>query len=109
MCCGDRSRALRRLTFAQVTAFPELLDAVQETTSLGVRSAVADRFARLALAGRLRTPDPDLAADQFLALLTGPAETRSRLGTRDLTAADHTEIAAAAVRTFLCAYEHTGR
>jgi TetR/AcrR family transcriptional regulator, mexJK operon transcriptional repressor len=44
-----------------------------------------------------------LAAEQFLALLTGPMEHRSGLGTRAVPAAESAAIADAAVGTFLIA------
>ncbi|WP_187345394.1 TetR/AcrR family transcriptional regulator C-terminal domain-containing protein [Cystobacter ferrugineus] len=43
---------------------------------------MADRLARLSLAGRLSASNPAEAAKQFIALLTGPLKTRSLLGTR---------------------------
>lgn len=104
VCCGERSRALRSLTYAQITHFPDLVEAVLARTSSRLSEAMADRVARLALAGRLRAGDPTLAAEQFFALLTGPAEARSRLGTRKVSAAELRTVANAAVDTFLRAY-----
>ncbi|MFD8573631.1 TetR/AcrR family transcriptional regulator [Streptomyces sp. NPDC059639] len=108
VCCGQRAGALRALTYAQLTTFPDLAEVVQGRTSGRLGEALADRFARLALAGRLRTEDPARAAEQFLALLTGPMETRSRLGTRTVGAAERREIARSAVDTFLLAYGGAG-
>lgn len=97
---ADRSCALRRLLHAEINRFPELLDLV-----LGrVDEALADRLARLALAGQLDVRDPDEAAEQFLALLTGPLEARSRLCTLPVPDADLRKVARAAVRTFLPAF-----
>lgn len=104
VCCSDHARDLRRLTYAQLTAFPELIDTVLERTSHRIAEALADRLGRLALSGRLDTTDPAQAAEQLLALLTAPLEARSRLGTREVSAAERREIADAAVRTFLCAF-----
>lgn len=104
VCAGERSRALRWLTYSQVGGFPDLIEAVQSRTSDRLTEALADRLARLALAGRLRPCEPTLAAQQFLALLTGPLEARSRLGTRKVTAAETRAVADAAVDTFLRAY-----
>jgi TetR/AcrR family transcriptional repressor of mexJK operon len=103
-CCDERSRALRRLTYAEVAHFPELVDVVQARTAGRLAEALADRLARLSLAGRLRSCDPVAAAEQFLALLTGPVEARSRLGTRKVPAAELRSIGDAAVDTFLRAY-----
>ncbi|MFB4318995.1 TetR/AcrR family transcriptional regulator C-terminal domain-containing protein [Actinomadura sp. 21ATH] len=107
--CDERSRAMRRLLAAEAGRFPDLLDIVQGQVADRVAQALADRLARLSLAGRLRTPDPLLAAEQFLALLTGPAETRSRLGTRDVPDEELRDVAKAAARTFLAAFSDVRR
>ncbi|MFJ9495270.1 TetR/AcrR family transcriptional regulator [Streptomyces sp. NPDC101224] len=73
---SDEARAVRRLACAQAVQFPDLAASVRERTALRVRSALADRLARLALAGRLRPCDPEVAAEHFLSLLTGPLEYR---------------------------------
>ncbi|MCP2163428.1 TetR/AcrR family transcriptional regulator [Goodfellowiella coeruleoviolacea] len=104
VCSGQRCRSLRQLTYAQLTVFPDLADAVHERTSVRLTEALADRLARLALAGRLRAGDPTEAAEQFLALLTGPLEHRSGLGAREVSAAETHAVATAAVDTFLRAY-----
>ncbi|AXB42249.1 TetR/AcrR family transcriptional regulator [Amycolatopsis albispora] len=104
VCCAERSRSLRRLTYGQVARFPELIELVQTRTADRVAEALADRLARFSLAGRLRPCDPAAASEQLLALLTGPLETRSRLGTRKVPAAEMRAVADAAVDTFLRAY-----
>ncbi|WP_241195105.1 TetR/AcrR family transcriptional regulator [Streptomyces sp. ADI93-02] len=104
VCCGERARALRRLTYAQVGGFPDLIAAVQDRTQGRLGEALADRLARLSLAGRLRPCDPAQAAEQLLALLTGPMEARTRPGTRTVPAAETRAVARAAVDTFLRAY-----
>ncbi|MFD1048486.1 TetR/AcrR family transcriptional regulator C-terminal domain-containing protein [Kibdelosporangium lantanae] len=48
--------------------------------------------------------DPDVASEQFLALLTAPIEARSAMGTKKVTTASTREVAHAAVTTFLSAY-----
>ncbi|TQM32304.1 TetR/AcrR family transcriptional regulator [Nocardia bhagyanarayanae] len=104
VCASEHARALRSLTYAQLAAFPDLVDSVQSRTSRRVAEALGDRFARLMLAGRLRTTDPAGAAEQFLALLTGPLESRSRLGARKVPAAELRALADSAVDTFVRAY-----
>ncbi|MFI6204940.1 TetR/AcrR family transcriptional regulator C-terminal domain-containing protein [Streptomyces sp. NPDC051041] len=92
---------MRRLLCAEAHRFPDLL----ETTGTGrITEALADRFARLTLSGHLRTPDPAEAAEQFLALLTGPAEARSRFGTRELPDEALRSLARAAAGTFCSAF-----
>lgn len=104
ICGSERGRALKWLTYAQVGAFPDLVDAVLERTGRRLGAALADRLARLSLAGRLRPCDPEQAAEHFLALLTAPYEARSALGTRPLPATALHGLAEAAVDTFLLAY-----
>ncbi|MCZ0983356.1 TetR/AcrR family transcriptional regulator [Streptomyces diastatochromogenes] len=103
-CCDKRSRSLRWLTYAQVARFPDLIEIVQGCTSIRVGEALADRLARLTLSGHLRPCDPAVAAEQLLALITGPLETRSRLGTRKTGTAELRTLADTAVDTFLRAY-----
>ncbi|GAB3969671.1 TetR/AcrR family transcriptional regulator [Actinoallomurus acanthiterrae] len=101
--CDDRSRALRRLLSAEMPRFPDLLDTVQGVSDR-VTDALADRLARLALAGRLDITDPLIAAEQFSALLGGPADKRSRLGTRPVPDSELRTVARTAVATFLKAF-----
>ncbi|WP_410585941.1 TetR/AcrR family transcriptional regulator [Amycolatopsis sp. lyj-23] len=100
-CCDEQSRALRTLTLAQLGRFPELLTDVHAVTAGRLGDALADRLARLVVGGRLRQCDPALVAEQFLALLTGPLEGRSRLGTRRLPAAEIDAVADQAAETIL--------
>ncbi|WP_329140052.1 TetR/AcrR family transcriptional regulator [Streptomyces sp. NBC_01476] len=103
-CCDPRSWALRRLLYAEITRFPGLLEAVWGRGADRLRQALADRMARLSLAGMLRACDPVEAAEQFLALLTGPMEARSQLGTRPVPETELHTVADAAVGTFLRAF-----
>lgn len=102
--CDDRSWALRRLLYAEITRFPDLLDIIQGHGTDRVTEALADRLARLSLAGRLRASDPYQAAEQFIALLTGPIETRSRFGTRPVPDTELRDVVRATVHTFLQAF-----
>ncbi|MGW5377964.1 TetR/AcrR family transcriptional regulator [Nocardia sp. NPDC003999] len=107
VCCSERSRSLRWLTYGQVAQFPDLIDIVVSRTSDQLADALADRLARLSLSGRLRACDPATAAEQFLALITGPMEGRSRLGTRKVSTTEMRAVATTGVDTFLRAYEAT--
>ena len=102
--CSDESWALRRLLHAELVRFPDLQETVRGGGSHRLTEALADRLARLTLTGRLRTSDPTLAAEQFIALLTGPVEARSGFGTRQVPDADLRALARAAVHTFLQAF-----
>ncbi|MEW9553527.1 TetR/AcrR family transcriptional regulator [Nonomuraea sp. NPDC050783] len=101
---GGRWCALRRLLYSEVTRFPDLLDVAAEYGTDRLNQALADRLARLTLAGRLRAADPELAAEQLTSLLFGPLEARTRLGTRTPEDAELRELAGTAVRTFLTAW-----
>ncbi|WP_280677834.1 TetR/AcrR family transcriptional regulator C-terminal domain-containing protein [Kitasatospora sp. MAA19] len=96
---GEHACAVRRLAQSQAAQFPEVPAGVRERTALRVRAALADRLARLALAGRLRPCDPERAAEHLLALLTGPLDYRP-----DTPAPDLRAIAEEAVDVFLRAY-----
>ncbi|MCC2280438.1 TetR/AcrR family transcriptional regulator [Streptomyces sp. ET3-23] len=102
--CDEESQALRCLLHAEAPRFPDLLRDIQRSGAQRVRETLADRLARLVLSGQLRAADPDLASEQFLALLTGPMELRSGLGTRRVPAAELRVVAKTATDTFLCAY-----
>lgn len=104
VCASERSRALRSLAYGQAGQFPDLVDMVRERTSHRLSEALADRLARLSLAGQLRPCDPALAAEQFLALLVGPMEARSPLGSHKVSTTTTRTVANAAVDTFLRAY-----
>ncbi|WP_216902602.1 TetR/AcrR family transcriptional regulator [Nocardia alni] len=104
ICATDRARSLRSLAYAQSTAFPDLIDAAQDRTSGRLTEALSDRFARLMLDGHLRSADPTVAAEQYLALLTGPLYSRTRSGSAELESQDLDQLADAAVDTFLRAY-----
>ncbi len=104
--CLEESRALRRLVAAESTQFPDLIDIVAEVGHRVVQT-LADRLARLALAGALRVDDPELAATHLTALLTGSIDTRSKLGTHPLAAPELRTISDAAVATFLKAFGAT--
>ncbi|WP_424188313.1 TetR/AcrR family transcriptional regulator [Actinokineospora sp. G85] len=100
----DRSWALRRLLHTEITRFPDLVGVVRGEVADRVGEALADQFARLSLSGALRGLDPASAAEQFTALLTGPVEGRSRMGTVVVGADELRAVAEAAVDTFLAAF-----
>ena len=105
----ERTVWYRRLLAAEITQLPDLLDIVRGRAADRIMGALADRLARLALAGRLRSDDPVLAADQFWALLVSPAEVRSRMGTRRVPEAELRTVARQGVDTFLRAFGGAGQ
>ncbi|CAO5154033.1 TetR/AcrR family transcriptional regulator [Frankia sp. AiPs1] len=102
--CDDGGWALRRLFYAELPQFPDLLDIIEGRAASPVTEALADRLARLALAGQLRLTDPSAAAEQLSALLTGSLESRGRFGTRRIPEDEMRAVARAAVDTFLHAF-----
>ncbi|MGW0804297.1 TetR/AcrR family transcriptional regulator C-terminal domain-containing protein [Nonomuraea sp. NPDC002799] len=100
----ERPCALRRLLYTEITNFPDALDIVKDSGPQRLNQALADRLARLTLAGRLRATEPYLAAEQLMALLVGPLEARTQLGTRPIGDPELRDLAHAAVRTFLIAW-----
>ncbi|SCE91622.1 transcriptional regulator, TetR family [Micromonospora marina] len=102
--CDDRSCALRRLLYSEITTFPDALDIVREHGPHRLNAALADRFARLMLTGHLHPSDPAQAAEHFMALLVGPLEARTEMGTRQLSDTDLDGVVRSAVRTFLLAF-----
>jgi AcrR family transcriptional regulator len=105
--CADSSRALRRLLSSEPEQFSDLLGVVYDRVSRQVTRTLGDKLARLALAGRIRVDDPQLAAEQFTALLSGPIESRSRFGTRTIPRTELRGIARDAVSTFVKAFPTT--
>jgi AcrR family transcriptional regulator len=103
-CCDPRSWALRRLLYSEITRSPDLLEVVWGRGADQLRQTLADRLARLSLVGLVRRCDPVAAAEQLLALLTGPMEVRSQLGARHVPEEERHAVADAAVETFLLAY-----
>lgn len=102
--CDERSWTLRRLLLAEFGRFPDLIGVVYGQVNDRVIEALADRLARLALAGRLRVTDPVAAAEQFAALLGAPLDKRTQLGTRDIADEEVRAVALGAVDTFLKAF-----
>ena len=100
----ERPCALRRLLYTEITNFPDALDIVKGSGPQRLNQALADRLARLTLAGRLRATDPESAAEQLMALLVGPLEARTQMGTRGIDDAELRGLGHAAVRTFLIAW-----
>lgn len=103
--CDEHTVALRRLLQAQLPTMPDLLDLIRDRATDRVNDALAARLARLALAGRLELHgDPAVAAEQFGALLTGPLESRTRMGTAKISKSELRQLVRNAVETFLRAF-----
>jgi TetR/AcrR family transcriptional repressor of mexJK operon len=96
--------ALRRLACAESAQFPDLVSMVQATSIQPIVRALGNKVARMTLAGLLRTDDPDVAAAQFVALVQGPLEAATCLGTRTATDDQVNAVVRAAVQTFTRAF-----
>ncbi|MFC9876308.1 TetR/AcrR family transcriptional regulator [Nocardia salmonicida] len=108
--CDPRSAAIRRLLYAEMQTMTDLIDIAHSRAFGPVTEALADRLARFALSGELDLTDAagaGEAAEQLIALLIGPMENRTRMGTRAVTATELRGVAHRAVRTFLKAYATT--
>ncbi len=103
-CCDERAQALRRLTYGETAQFPDVLESVHARTALDLREVLADRLARLVVAGRLRPCEPGEAAGHLLALITGPLDARSRMGTRAVPPAEVERVAESAADVWWRAY-----
>ncbi len=107
-CICDRDgRMLRKLIQMEGERYPALFAAWREEGPPRVLSALAARMARLAHAGLLVIDDPDLAARQFLALVSAELQMSFLFG-EALTDETLAVTARRGVRTFLRAYGAAG-
>ncbi len=101
----DHALAIYRVVVAESARFPELGQAFFEGGPETGRALLGGWLAHQAQAGRLRVPDPLLAAEQLMALLRAGPLFRATLGVPPTP--DEAEIEAtvrSAVGTFLAAY-----
>ncbi len=99
----DHFRVVRRLR-AESDRFPrELVESWQEAGPFRARRALAARMARLAERGLLGVRDPELAAQQFMALITDTTVSRAEFSATALES-EIDRIARAGVYTFLYGY-----
>lgn len=101
--CNRDGRFLRKLIQAEGERYPELFAEWREQGPKRTWSALAARFARLALAGHLSVRDPDVAARQFLALVNAELQITFMLGGTP-TEEEVLNSATNGVRTFLAAF-----
>lgn len=93
--------AIVRVQVADAARFPELDgDNLRELHI----DALAGKLAQLIATGQLRAVDPQLAARQFMVLVTAEALNRSGYGRKPLSRPVLGEIVAAGVDTFLAAF-----
>ena len=94
--------ALRRLVIAEATRFPDLGRAFYDRGPGRTMAALSAAFARLHDQGRLRCPDPELAARHFTWLVMGEPLNQAMLLGRADTALEC--WAAESVAAFMAAY-----
>lgn len=99
--CDENSRALRKLIENEGSRYPELFETWKDYGPGKNWPAISARFARLARAGDIELDDPDLAARQFMALIS--ADLRNEPG-YVATDAELERAARNGVKTFLRAY-----
>jgi len=100
-----RALAIHRVVLAESVRFPELGRAFYDGGPATARTLVASWLAEQASAGRLRIPDPEVAAEQLMALLRAGLHLRALLGVPPAPSEAGIDAAvAAAVATFLAAY-----
>lgn len=97
-------QAIHTMVMAEAGHFPELAQAFFEAGPQRGLSHLSDWLRRETGAGRLAVPDPDFAAEQFLALCQTKVVMRARLRLMDATEADIRRIVDGAVWLFLKAY-----
>ena len=101
--CNRDGKFLRKLIDTEGERYPELFTGWRELGPGKIWSALAARLARLAYAGHLDLDDPDVAARQFMALVSADVKIAMVLGDH-VSDAMLEEAARNAVRTFLRAF-----
>jgi TetR/AcrR family transcriptional regulator, mexJK operon transcriptional repressor len=101
----DRTLAIYRVVVAESVRFPELGQAFFENGPDRFHRLFSQWIARQSEAGRLATPDPGMAADQFVGMLRTGLYLRATLGIPPLPAEEAIDrVVNEAVATFLRAY-----
>jgi AcrR family transcriptional regulator len=101
--CDADGIAMRKLIENEGRRYPELFDTWKAYGPGKNWPAIAARFARLAHEGEIHLDDPDLAARQFMALISADLP-ESPSPDEQPTEADVRKAATNAVRTFMRAY-----
>jgi AcrR family transcriptional regulator len=102
ICDGD-AIAMRKLIENEGRRYPELFATWRDYGPGKNWPAIAARFARLARAGEIHLDDPDLAARQFMALISADLP-ESPVPGEEISDAALLRAATNAVRTFMRAY-----
>lgn len=101
--------ALRRLLIGEGREFPDLAEEYFDRAPGAVMDALASEFASLHRAGRLSTPDPKRAAEQFAYLVVGEPLDRALLAGTIPGKKRAIDCALEGVETFLARYGKSRR
>lgn len=98
------SISLQRQLHAAVGRDPTVYQYVLDNAAAPILRLLTDKFVRLGRAGRLTVPDADLAARQFLALISAELPEMSRLGSVPIDDESFSRAVDAGFETFLRAF-----
>jgi TetR/AcrR family transcriptional repressor of mexJK operon len=98
------SLALHRLIIGETARFPELGRAIYNSGPARVVAELAEFLDSQTRAGRLQTPHPKVAAEQFLGMLIGHNQLRALLGVADVRRATAARRVGSVVEAFMRAF-----
>jgi TetR/AcrR family transcriptional repressor of mexJK operon len=104
--CAPERATLVRLLMSEAPHFPAILDLWHNR---GIVPLIAEPLAKLAAAGLLDTDDPAQAAEHLSALTLGQVNSKSMMGTIQLTHSEADRIIVGGIAVFMCAYAPTAR
>lgn len=101
----ERAVQLVRFIISERSRFPELAESYVSRGKLPALEGLIGYLRTLSTAGRLRCPDPDLAARQFVGLINEPLLWYRVLGLEEVPSAERrAHVVGQAVAMFLCCY-----
>lgn len=101
----ERAIQLARFVIAERYRFPHLAESYITRGKLPALAGLIDYLQTLSTQGRLRCPDPDLAARQFVGLINEPLVWYRVLGLEERPSPERrAHVAGQAVAMFLCCY-----
>jgi len=100
--------AVHRIVIGAAHRFPEMGRAFYEAGPTKVQAIIANFLADRAEKGELSIPDPEMAAELFLAMMKGHAQLKSELGYGAPSPADKERTVKAGVALFVRGYAPVG-
>ena len=102
---SDMGQRIFRICVAEADRFPDLGQKFYQSGPMLMKRKLLDYMAAAAARGELHTPDPDLAADQFVELCKADLWAKLVFGLRvSFTEAEIARVVEGAVATFLARY-----